>query len=494
MKPALQSLTSAPLVREYRPRLLIGGELTAASRGAGFWSINPANEENAAYIPTASDADGEDAITAARQAFPGWSARPFEERRKIVLRIAEILRNSSDQFGFFDTIENGNVLSAMRLDALWAADRMEYLSAIAYEIKGNVTNLDGSLRYTQLNPFGVVLRLLPFNHPIASAGVAIAAPLLTGNCVVLKPSPHTSLSALALGEAIASFVPPGVVNIISSFGDELPSFLVGHKDIDRISLTGSIAAGKKVMRAAAERLTPLTLELGGKNPLIIYPDFDISKAAAIALKGMNLKVQGHSCSSTSRVLVHRSRAAEFILSLEPLIARVKVGMPTDPDVEMGAIAFEALYRQCLEYVEIGKSEGARLIVGGGRPHSLPNDRGYFIRPVLFDEVHPTMRIAREEIFGPILSIMTWEDEDEMFEIVNGLEVGLTAVILTNDVSCALRSAKKVKAGYVEINNPVSHAAGSPFGGVQMSGFGREGSIDELLSYIQTKSIGIVGYG
>jgi acyl-CoA reductase-like NAD-dependent aldehyde dehydrogenase len=169
-------------------------------------------------------------------------------------------------------------------------------------------------------------------------------------------------------------------------------------------------------------------------------------------------------------------------------------LPTDPTVEMGAISFKALYDQCLSYVESGRAEGARLVAGGHRPAGLPHDRGYFMRPALFDDVGPAMRIAREEIFGPILSVLCWEDEEEMLEIANGLDVGLTAVILTNDVNLALRAANKVKAGYVEINNPVSHAPGSPFGGIQMSGFGREGSIDELLSYTQTKSISVNGNG
>ncbi len=176
--------------------------------------------------------------------------------------------------------------------------------------------------------------------------------------------------------------------------------------------------------------------------------------------------------------------------LGQLVSQVKVGMPTDPAAEMGAISFKSLYDQCRSYVETGQAEGARLVAGGGRPAGLPHDRGYFMRPALFDDVGPTMRIAREEIFGPVLSVLTWEDETEMLEIANGLEVGLTAVILTNDINRALRTAHKVKAGYVEINNQVSHAPGSPFGGVQMSGFGREGSIDELLSYTQTKSISV----
>lgn len=490
MTNLLEKPLDAARLADHDFRLLIGGELVAPRGGNAFASENPATETTAGFVPDTHSSDAAAAVDAAAEAFKAWSRRPYKERRDIVLAIADRMSRFTAELGLIDTLENGNVLSAMKLDAAWSAKRMQYLAAVGYEVKGHVGNLSRDLQYTRHYPYGVVLRLLPFNHPIASAGTAIAAPLLMGNCVVLKPSPHTSLSALALGEVIRDIVPPGVVAILSGEGNELASSLITNEKVSRISLTGSVGAGQAVMRLAADRLVPLTLELGGKNPLIVFADADLDKAADIAIAGMNFKWQGHSCGSTSRILVHKSRKEEFSGKLRERVAGIRVASPLDPSAEMGAISFRALYQRCRDYVEAGQAEGARLLTGGTRPSTVDPQKGFFLSPALFDEVTPQMAIAREEIFGPVLSVIAWNDYDEMLAIANDLSLGLTAVVVTNDINLALDTVDRLEAGYVEVNGPVSHALGASFGGIKASGFGREGGIDELSSYVYAKSTNI----
>jgi acyl-CoA reductase-like NAD-dependent aldehyde dehydrogenase len=470
--------------------MLIGGELRPAADGATLESINPATGEALAKVPNAGSADIDRAVRAAKAAYAEWSAKPFLERHGIVLSLTRILREHADEFGLLDTLDTGNVYSGMRRDAAGGAEMIEYFAAAAHEIKGEVTHLDSNLHYTRREPYGVVARLLPFNHPIASFATALAAPLLTGNCVVMKPSPHSPLSALLFGELARAHVPPGVLNIVTGENDRASAPLIGHPGINRIGLIGSVDAGRTVMRLAAERLVPLSLELGGKNPLIIFPDADIQQAVDIAIAGMNFLWQGHSCGSTSRILVHASLEKRFVDALAERVGRIRVAMPTDPAAEMGAISFKALYERCQYYLTAGRQDGARLVVGGERPRDPAMSRGLFMTPAVFADAEPHMRVAQEEIFGPIMTVLSWDDYDRMLEVANGLHYGLTAVLVTDDLHVAHRTAEALQAGYIEVNGPVGFALGSPFGGFKQSGIGREGSFDELLGYTQIKSINV----
>ena len=471
-------------------RMLIGGELVEASDGATLETVNPATGEVLPPVPNAGSTDVERAVAAARTAQPKWQGLPFRERHDMIRGLTEVLRRRADEFGLLDTLNTGNVYSAMRRDAVNGAEMIEYFAAAAHEIKGEVTHLDDHLHYTRREPYGVVLRLLPFNHPIASLATALAAPLLTGNTIIMKPSPHSPLSALAFGAAVRDRLPPGVLNIVIGDNERASAPLICHPGVDRIALIGSVEAGKAVMRMAADRLVPLTLELGGKNPLIVFPDADIERAVDVAVAGMNFLWQAHSCGSTSRVLVHKSTEGVFVERLAERVSRIKVAMPMEADAEMGAISFKALYDRCLGYVASGCDEGARLVTGGTRPADPALARGFFMRPAVFSHARPQMRIAREEIFGPIMTVIAWDDYDAMLEVANGLFYGLTAVIMTNDLNVAHRTAEALQVGYVEINGPVSFALGSPFGGFKQSGVGREGSLDELLGYTQIKSINL----
>lgn len=471
-------------------RMLIGGKLVSASDGRTLASINPANGRKISDIPDASTADVNEAVAHARAAQQEWSRLDYKDRRSFLLKVCEILRGNSEYFGRLDTLETGNIYSAMRQDAHYGADAIEYLCSIGFELKGESTHLDHNLHYSRREPFGVVLRVLPFNHPIMSSATALAAPLLTGNTVILKPSPHASMSTLALGEMIAPLFPAGVVTVLTGSNDTVAKQLVEHEGIDRISVIGSTEAGRAIMRSAADRLLPLTLELGGKNPMIVLPDADIELAAETAIANMNFGWQSASCGSTSRILAHKSVYGRLRELLAARIDSVNVADPFDPKAEMGAISFQALYDRCLDYIDIGTREGATLVTGGDRPKHPALADGLFMRPALFAEATPDMRIAREEIFGPILTMLEWEDWDGMTNVANELPLALTAVIMGNDFNGITRTAHALQAGYIEVNGPVSWALGSPFGGLKQSGFGREGSMDELLSYTYTKSINI----
>jgi acyl-CoA reductase-like NAD-dependent aldehyde dehydrogenase len=321
------------------------------------------------------------------------------------------------------------------------------------------------------------------------AGGKIAAPLVAGNTVVLKPSEHTSLSAIRLGELAVGILPPGVLNVVTGLGDEAGDALVTHPDVRRLAFIGSVDVGRLIQqRAASSAVKTVTLELGGKNPLVIFPDADVDAAVAGALRGMNFTWQGQSCGSTSRLLVHRSLHDDFVSALADRIEALRSGPPEDEETDTGAIVHRRQYEKVLSYLELGRSEGARVVVGGGPPEDRALADGMYLRPTLFDDVTPDMRLAREEIFGPVLAAMPFDSYQDAVGIANALPYGLTAGIFTRDLSTAHRFARDVEAGYVWVNDSSSHFPGVPFGGFKDSGVGREEDIEELYSYTQTKNV------
>jgi betaine-aldehyde dehydrogenase len=482
----MEAKIKAALKQDFR--MLIGGELVS---GENFFdSINPASGQVVASIPSATRAQLDQAVVAANQAQPGWAALDLGQRQAILQQVSALLREHSEEWGLLDSLENGNVFSAMRDDAKGGAWMLDYFCSIANEVKGESTQIDHNLHYSRHEPFGVVARLLPFNHPIQSLASAIGAPLLMGNCLILKPSPHSSLSALSFGAAIKDIVPAGVINILSGSNEVLSQGLMEHPDVPRIAATGSTEVGRLAMRLGAERLKTVTLELGGKTPMIVFDDADLELAVDTALRGMNFKWQGHSCSSTSRVLVHAAVHDEFVQRLKQAFEQVIVGQPFAQDTEMGAISHENQYHKIQQYIESGQEQGATLVCGGKRPEADDLQSGFFITPAIFCDVKPSMRIAREEIYGPVISILKWETEAQAIEIANDVDYGLAAVIVTNSLDRAHVTAQALQAGYIEINGPVSFAVGSAFGGMKLSGMGRDGNIDELLSYTQIKSVNV----
>ncbi|MFT7532098.1 MAG: betaine-aldehyde dehydrogenase [Gammaproteobacteria bacterium] len=471
-------------------QMLIDGEMCDASDSQTLETINPATGEVLKEFPNATSDDLDRAVQSASRAQPDWSGLTLSDRQHYLAQVAEVLRKHSAELGALDSLENGNVYSHMQHDAEGGAFMLDYFCSIANEMKGESTQLDNNLHYTRFEPYGVVARLLPFNHPIQSLGAGIGTPLLTGNTVIVKPSPHTSLSTLRFGELIKDVLPKGVINVVTGSNDRVAEKILSHPGIPRLAVTGSTEVGKLALRLGAEHLKTTTLELGGKTPMIVFEDADLGKCVDTAVRGMNFKWQGHSCSSTSRVLIHESLHAEFVEGLAERFRQVNLAMPFDPEAEMGPISHEAQMHKVAGYIESGKAEGATLVCGGERVTEGELSQGFFISPAIFSGVTASMRIAKEEIYGPVISIIPWREEEEAIAIANGVDYGLAAVIMGQDISRVHRTAQKLQCGYVEVNGPVSFALGSPFGGVKSSGVGREGNMQELLSYTQIKSVNI----
>jgi betaine-aldehyde dehydrogenase len=338
-------------------------------------------------------------------------------------------------------------------------------------------------------PLGVVARIIPFNHPILFAAGKIAAPLAAGNSVILKPPEQAPLSSLRLAELIGHLFPAGAFNVVG--GDrEAGARLVAHPGVAAISVTGSVPTGKAIMRSAADRLKPVLLELGGKNALIAYPDADVDEVATAIVAGMNFTWCGQSCGSTSRAFVHEAIHDAVLERVKAGCTAYVPGVPTDPATTMGALITRAQRDRVLEYIAIGTREGARVVHGGGPPDDARLANGNFVQPTVFAGVTQAMRIANEEIFGPVLAVLRWSDEAAMIADVNAVEYGLTCSIWTRDIDTAHRAAQAVEAGYVWVNDVAAHYLGAPFGGYKQSGIGREECLDELLAFTQTKNVHI----
>ena len=456
-------------------------------------AINPATGRVLCDIPLGSPEDVGRAVSAARASFPLWRDTPAAERAAAVSRLADAVEAHGDELALLDTWDNGTPIREMRNDVRFAAAQMRYFAGLALQLRGEtIPTPDGSLDFTVHEPFGVVGRIIPFNHPLLFAAARIAAPLVAGNTVVLKPSEQTSLSALRLGALAREILPAGVLNVVTGYGDTVGDALVRHPDVPRIAFTGDVAVGRRIQASAAEAaVKTVTLELGGKNPLIVFPDADIDAAVAGAVRGMNFAWQGQSCGSTSRLFVHRSIFDAFVDALGARMDALRQGDPTDETTEVGAIVSERQHAKVTTYIEMGLDHpGARLVAGGGPPQDDALRDGLFVRPTLFVVEDDDIPLVREEIFGPVLVAMAFDTYEEVIERANSVHFGLTGSVWTADVRTALRAARDLRAGYIWVNTSSMHIPGAPFGGVKSSGVGREEGIEELYSYTQVKNVNI----
>lgn len=478
---------SAPALNFTPKGLYIDGQWVAPADGQTFETINPSTGETLGQVPLAGEADVDRAVKAAKRAFSEWARVPLGERADCLELLAKRIREHAEQLALVDAVDSGNALAGMRGDMAWTADTLNYFAGLITEIKGETSSHGPRhLNFTRRQPYGVVAKISPFNHPFRFCAEKAAAPLAAGNCVVIKGSEQAPLSSLKLGELCDGVFPPGVVNILTGAG-ATGAALVRHAGVARVGFVGSVPTGRAIAREAAELLKPVTLELGGKNPIIIFADADPKKAATAALKGMNMNRQGQSCSSTSRVLVHRSLHKSVVEELVRQAEALPVGFPWLETMEVGPIVSARQFERIMGFIESGKREGARLVTGGGKPTDPQLVRGFFILPTIFDDVAPAMRIGREEIFGPVMSVMPWDDYEEMLAWANGVEYGLTAAIVTNDLQKAMETAERVEAGYVWIN-ATGRYLGAPYGGWKQSGLGQEECFDELLSYTRIKNV------
>jgi len=460
LAPALAQLAQRGIYR--------GGRWQPALAGGRAPTLDPATNAPLGEVAVGSPADVDAAVADAQRGFRDWSAVAPLERAKILRRIAQILRENAHELALIDAANCGNPVREMVSDANVAAAQVEFFAGLVTEMKGaSIPMGPRAVNFSVREPVGVVARIVPFNHPFMFAAGKSAAPLAAGNAVIVKPPDQAPLSSLRLAELIGGLLPAGVVAII-----------------------GSVPAGRAVMRAASDTVKPLLLELGGKNALIAYPDADPDSVAAAVVAGMNFTWCGQSCGSTSRAFVHEAIYDAVLPKVRERAAAFRPGVPTDPATTMGAIVSREQLVRVRRYIDSAREQGARLLYGGTTPDDPALARGNFVLPTVFCDVTPAMRIAREEIFGPVLAVLRWSDEASMLDEVNAVDYGLTCSIWTRDIGTALSAASRVRVGFVWINEVGRHFLGTPFGGVKQSGLGREECLAELLAFTQEKNIHI----
>ncbi|HTM25472.1 MAG TPA: aldehyde dehydrogenase family protein [Vicinamibacterales bacterium] len=471
-------------------KLLINNEWRDASGGRTMDVVNPATEETVATVAAADKSDVDAAVAAARAALNGpWGKMSARERGRFVRKLADRLLERADDVARLETLHNGKpIFESRQIEIPAAAECFEYYAGWADKVMGETIPVRGNyLTYTLREPLGVVAAIVPWNFPLLLAAWKVAPALSTGNVVILKPASQTPLTAIALGEiAVEVGLPPGVLNVITGPGSTVGQAIVEHPGIDKIAFTGDTSTGKGIMRAAADTLKRITLELGGKSPNIVLPDADIDAALRGATTGI-FYGKGEVCAAGSRLLVDRSIKDEFMEKLAARTRKMVAGDPLDPRTRYGALASKKQLETVTRYVEIAKKEGASLVAGGARA-DIGTGKGYFFQPTVFDHVTPEMTIAREEIFGPVLATIEFSDLDEAIARANDSQYGLAAAVWTRDVKKAHYVARRLQAGTVWINTYNVYDTAAPFGGYKASGFGREMSAHALEHYTQVKSV------
>ena len=473
-------------------KLLIGGDWMNAERGRTFDTSNPATAEVLTQVADASQADVDRAVTAARNAFDDpnskWRKMSASERSRVLYRVAEAVEQNIEELAELETLNNGKPIFESRyVDMPMVADMFRYYAGWATKITGDTINInDGAFTYTLREPVGVVGAIVAWNFPLLLASWKLGPALACGCCVVLKPAEQTPLTALRFAELVQEAgLPAGVLNVITG-GPDTGKALVQHGGVDKVGFTGSTMVGKEIMRSAADTLKRVTLELGGKSPNIVFADADLDGAVKGAINGI-FYGKGEVCCAGSRLFVESKVHDEF---LEKLVARAKKlqpGDPLDPKTRLGAIVSQQQMQTVLGYIEAGKSEGAQVIAGGKRAE-VGNGKGYFIEPTIFGGTKNNMKIAQEEIFGPVLAVLKYDDIDEVAALANQNPYGLAAAIWTKDIKKAHALSRRLKAGTVWINTYGVMDAALPFGGYKQSGFGRELGAEAIEHYTEVKSI------
>jgi aldehyde dehydrogenase (NAD+) len=473
-----------------RYQLFVNGAWRNSSTGESFPAINPFNQEIWASIPAAGEADVAEAITAAREAYESvWRHKSGLERATLIHRLAELIDQNAERLALLETTDNGKVIRETRSQMTYAARVFRFFAGYADKIWGSVIPLDqrGVFDFATREPYGVIAVITAWNSPITLMTNKVPAALAAGNCVVIKPSEHASATTLEFCKLVeqAGF-PPGVINVVT--GDaRVGKALVGSDGVDKISFTGSPAVGREIASMAGRNLRPVTLELGGKSPNIVFADAHIEKALVGALAGI-FAATGQTCVAGSRLLVQRPLYAQMIEGLAERAQKIVLGDPRKQATEMGTAANEPQFKRILEFIDVAKKEGARLVTGGGPARDGELARGFFVKPTIFADVHNDMHVAREEIFGPVLSVIPFDDEQEAIKIGNETRYGLACGVWTRDVSRAMRMIKAMRSGVVWVNTYRALAAQAPFGGTKDSGFGRERGEQGLLEFTTSKNV------
>jgi betaine-aldehyde dehydrogenase len=488
MSSAQSTETQTP--RRYQ--LFIGGQWVDAVSGKTFTTPNPATGETLAEVAEGDRADIDKAVMAARRAFEGkWSRMSARDRGRLLYKLAQLIESRAEELAALETADNGKpIRESAYVDLPQVVENFEYFAGYATKIEGETIPVPGPFfNYTLREPLGVCGQIIPWNFPLLMAAWKLAPALAAGNTVVLKPAEQTPVTALELAKLIqeAGF-PEGVVNIVPGFGETAGAALAAHPGVDKIAFTGSTEVGKLVARAAADNLTKVSLELGGKAPNIVFADADLEQAVNGAMMGI-FYGQGQVCTAGSRLFIDEKIKDEFLSRLTEKTRKIKVGDPMDKATLMGPQVSEEQLARIKGYVEIARAEGATVLTGGAPPQlEGALQRGYFFQPTIFADVNNRMRVAQEEIFGPVLAAITFKDDEDLIRQANDTIYGLSAGIWTRDVVRAHRFAREIKAGVVWINTYNIFNAASPFGGYKQSGYGREMGKHAIDLYTQIKSV------
>lgn len=488
-----KTLPILPRVQEFlkgTKQLLINGEWVESTSGQTFETLDPSNGKVLAVVHEAGVEDVNKAVSAARQAFENgpWKTMSASERGRLIYKLADLMEAHKDELAQLETLDNGKPINeTTNADVPLAIDHIRYYAGWTTKILGQTIPVAGNyFNYTRHEPVGVVGQIIPWNFPLLMATWKLGAALATGCTIVLKPAEQTPLSALYLGQLVLEAgIPAGVLNIIPGYGETAGAPLVNHPDVDKIAFTGSTPVGKMIMRQAANSVKKISLELGGKSPNIILPDADMSKAIPGALMGIMFN-QGQVCCAGSRLFIQKKSYDNVVADLASHAKSIKQGAGIDPNTQIGPLVSDEQLKRVGNYIELGKTEGAEVVAGG----IYGQGDGYFVTPTIFADVNDEMTIAKEEIFGPVVTAMPFDDLDDVIRRANNSEYGLAAGLWTQDVKKAHYVANQLKAGTVWVNCYNVFDAASPFGGYKQSGIGREMGSYALDNYTEVKSVWI----
>ena len=472
-------------------QLLVDGKWTDAASGKVFATHNPATGAHVADVAEADAADVDAAVAAARRAFDSgpWPRMDAAARGRLLLQVAEKIRARGDELARMETLDNGKAIRETRAQVNASADYFEYYGGWADKLEGHVVPVRGRFHtYTVLEPIGVCGQIIPWNSPLPQAAQKLAPALAAGCTMILKPAEHTPVTALVLGEILMEAgLPEGVANILPGFGPTAGAALAGHPAVDKVAFTGEVSTGQAILRASIDNLTKVTLELGGKAPNIVCEDADLDAAVRGTLFGI-FAGAGQYCDAGPRLFVHRSIRDAFMEKLLAMTRQIRIGDPLDPATHVGSLTTREQLDKVARYVKIGRNEGAELVTGGAPPDDPDLAGGYYYLPTVFDRVAPDMRLAQEEIFGPVLSVLDFEDDEQLVADANGTVYGLAAGVWTEDMRRALRLAERLKAGTVWVNTFRQTQISASFGGYKMSGIGREKGLSGLEEYCEEKTV------
>lgn len=484
------STSNLGLMPTYGP--FIGGTFQDSTPNGTFPAIDPASGEHLADVARCGAVEVDEAVKAARAAFPAWKATSVEVRSALLLKLADAIEKDLERLTVIDTLDVGRARSEVRGDHLKAISQFRYFAGaiLTYEDYGRP--IPNGYFVARREPIGVCAQIIPWNVPAIMASFKLAPALAAGNTVVLKPDENASLSTMELARHIAEIFPPGVVNIVPGYGHEAGAALTAHPGVSKLSFTGSGEIGRIISHAGAERLVPVSLELGGKGANIVFPDIEDMDAVVDNALVASMYCNGQSCLAGSRLFLHDSLYDDFMHRLSVAARRLTVGAPMHEATRVGCLVSEKQGKRVLGYIESGKREGASLVVGGERRSVAGHEFGYFIEPTVF-EVRNEMRTAQEEIFGPVLSVVRWKDYETMIQEANGTVYGLSAGVYTTSIATAMDAADRLEAGSIWINQFSNLAIGVPFGGVEESGHGSEHCRETLNLYTHIKAVTFQGH-